>query len=141
MPDVPGRYCWSCERRRPNEQFSRRSGRHGVCRGCYRAGPLELAHRQAVRNIDRALGYGEFIPRRHRSMVERYLTHVDGRTRVYAALVIARDAEARRESARREREEELAFEERVARDRDAAVAVSKLARLGADRLSDDDLPF
>lgn len=140
MHDMPGRYCWSCERRRPNERFSRRSGRHGVCRDCYRAGPLELAHRQAVRNINRALGYGEFIPRRHRSMVERYLTHANERTRVYAALVIARDAEARRENARQQREEELAFEAMVARDRAVAVAMSEVAR-DADMPSDDDLPF
>jgi len=94
-----------------------------------------------VRNIDRALGYGELIPRRHRSMVERYLTYANERTRVYAALVIARDAEARRESARREREEELAFEEMAARDRDAAVALAELVRPGAEMPSDDDLPF
>lgn len=113
----------------------------GVCRDCYRAGPLELAHRLAVRNIDRALGYGEFIPRRHRSMVERYLTHVDARTRVYAALVIARDAEARRESARQQREQELAFEAMAARDQHVAVVMSELAPSGANVPSDDDLAF
>jgi hypothetical protein len=50
-----------------------------------------------VRNIDRALRYSELIPRRQRKMIEGFLTHADERTRAYAAHVIARDAEARRE--------------------------------------------
>jgi hypothetical protein len=49
-------------------------------------------------------------------MIEQYLGHADQRTRAYAADVIARDAEARRESARLRREYELAYDAMVAFD-------------------------
>jgi hypothetical protein len=51
-------------------------------------------------------------------MIEQYLGHADQRTRAYAADVIARDAEARRESARQRREDELAYAAMVAFDED-----------------------
>jgi hypothetical protein len=92
-----GRYCWSCGRRRPNERFSRRSGLRGVCRDCFRLGPVELAYRQAVVNIDRALRHGEIIPKRHRHMIEAMLRHGYARVRAYATSVIERDARVRRE--------------------------------------------
>jgi len=89
-----------------------------------------------VRDIDRALRYGELIPRRQRQMIEGFLTHADERTRAYAAHVIARDAEARREYARLRREDELAFEAMmVALDEGEPLSMPELD------LSDDDLPF
>jgi hypothetical protein len=116
-----------------------------VCRDCHRAGPAELAYRQAVRNIDRALRYGELIPRRQRKMIEGYLAHADERTRAYAADVIARDAEARRESARLRDEDEQAIEAMVALY-EAAPGSPPDADPCADRFDDnpafdDDLPF
>jgi hypothetical protein len=89
-----------------------------VCRDCHRLGPAELAYRQAVTNIDRALRYGQFIPRRQRKIIEQYLGHADERVRAYVADVIARDAEARRESARQRRDDELAYDAMVAFDED-----------------------
>lgn len=94
-----GRYCWSCGCRRPNERFSRRSSQRGVCRECYRLGPAELAFRQVAANIDRALCHGELIPKRHRNVIESALQHGDQRVREYAAAVIARDIQVRRELA------------------------------------------
>lgn len=74
-----GRYCWSCGCRRPNERFTRRGSARGVCGDCYRLGPGELAFRQAVANIDRALRLGDLIPRRHRPMIEALARHEDTR--------------------------------------------------------------
>ena len=117
-----------------------------MCRDCYRAGPAELAYRQVVRDIDRALGCGQCIPRRQRKMIEGYLTYRDERVRAYAARVIARDAEARQESARLREEDELAFEAMGAMgtmmmpDEGPADATSELDPFAPDP-SDDDLPF
>ena len=105
-----GRYCWSCGRRRPNERFSRKSGLRGVCRECYRLGPAELACRQVVRNIDRALRFGTTIPRRQHQFVESFLTHSDPRIRAYASEVVIRAREERAEFLRLVREDEARFE-------------------------------
>jgi hypothetical protein len=138
-----GRYCWSCGGRRPNERFSRRSARRGVCRDCYRAGPAELAYRQAVRNIDRALRFSELIPRRHRKMIEGFLSHQDARLRAYAADLIARDAEARRERAEWARAEEQMYDALVempasATDQDLSPP---LEDLDGAAFEDTDIPF
>lgn len=82
-----------------------------MCRDCYREGPAELAYRQVVRNIDGVMRCSDFIPRRHRKLVERCLEHRDVRVRAYAAEIIARDAAARREHAAWAREEERLAEE------------------------------
>lgn len=66
---------------------------------CHRLGPAELAYRQVVVNIDRALRYGELIPKRHRNLIEAALQHGDARVRAYASHVISRDAQVRRELA------------------------------------------
>lgn len=78
----------------------------GVCRDCHQLGPGELAFRQAVVNIDRALRHGELIPTRHRHMIDTLARHQDTRIRSYAAGVIERDAVARRELAESYRDDE-----------------------------------
>jgi len=78
----------------------------GVCRECFLLGPIELAYRQAVVNIDRALRHGELIPKRHRHMIDAMLRHGDARVRAYAGNVIERDALVRRELAEDYREDE-----------------------------------
>lgn len=124
-----GRYCWSCGCRRPNERFSRRSSRRGVCRECYRVGPAELAYRQVIVNIDRALRYGELIPKRHRNMIETALQHGDSRVRAYASKVIARDAQVRRELAEASRD-------------DAAIEVSLSEPIEREEIwMSEDIPF
>ena len=132
---VPGRYCWSCDRPRPNERFSRRSGLRGVCRDCYRLGPAELGVRQAVRTIDRALRHSVFIPRRQRAMIDGFRTHADPRIRAYAGEVIAQDAAARAEDARLRHDDELAFEAMAAAEH-APGAIPDPADW-----DDDDIPF
>ena len=105
-----GRYCWSCGRSRPNERFSRKSGRRGVCRECYGLGEVELAYRQAVRNIDRALRHSSTIPRRHRAVIESLAKHSNPRIREYASEVISRDREERAEFLQLIREDEAQLE-------------------------------
>lgn len=122
-----GRYCWSCGRRRPNERFSRRSSQRGVCTECHRLGPAELAFRQVVVNIDRALRYGELIPERHRNVIEAALQHGDSRVRAYASDVIARDAQVRRELIEGSRD-------------DAIIEASRSEPIDLEEISDD-IPF
>jgi hypothetical protein len=62
-----------------------------------------------VRNIDSALRFGDFIPWRHRKMIEGFLVHENARLRAYAAEIVARDAEARREQAAWAEEEERMY--------------------------------
>lgn len=93
-----------------------------MCRECRRLGKDELEYRQVVRNIDNALRGGEFIPRRHRPMVERYLQHPNARVRMHVQQIVATDVQARAR-ARALQEEMLlekdalaaAWDERVAR--------------------------
>jgi hypothetical protein len=117
----------------------------GVCRDCHRAGPAELAYQQAVRDIDRALRYSEFIPRRQRKLIEGFLAHADERTRAYAAHVIARDAAARQESARLRDEDERAYEAMVAKYEAEADSLPEAdpcaARSDDDPALEEDLPF
>jgi hypothetical protein len=113
-----------------------------VCRDCHRLGPAELAYRQAVTNIDRALRYGEFIPRRQRKMIEQCLGHADERVRAYVADVIARDAEARRESARQRRDDELAYDAMVAFDEDTPCFDEDILCFDEDiPCFDEDIPY
>lgn len=131
-----GRYCWSCGSRRPNERFSRKSGRRGVCRECYRLGPAELAYRQSIRDIDRALRFGATIPHRQRKLVDSFLAHSDPRVREYAGAVVARDRE--------ERAEILRFVQEESRQVTMPFAIPPIVDLnGADDWLDDgeDIPF
>jgi hypothetical protein len=47
---LPGHYCWSCDRRRPNEKFSGKGHARHVCRDCLKLGAEELSRRQDERN-------------------------------------------------------------------------------------------
>ena len=58
---------------RPNERFSGRGHARHLCRDCSKLGPAELAYRQGVRAIDRLVGWGGTIPRRHRKTFESFL--------------------------------------------------------------------
>jgi hypothetical protein len=110
-----GYYCWVCGRARPNERFSRKGRARHLCRECAKLGSAELALRQHERNIDRLVGWGGTIPRKHRPGFDRYLAHESERIRAYAARVLAEhDAEIARLRAERAaaRAEEEAFEER-----------------------------
>lgn len=133
-----GRYCWSCGHRRPNERFSRRSSARSVCRDCYRLGPGELAYRQAVVDIARALRYGELIPKRHLHMVESLARHEDTRIRAYAAGIIERDALARRIRAEAYREDERFFAELACAERTYEVEAVEAPSWEGDA---EDIPF
>jgi len=99
-----------------------------VCRDCYRRGPAELAFRQVVVDVERALRYGELIPRRNRHMIDGLLQHADPRVRAYVADVIARDAQVRRELVEADRDDQPFI---------APASVS----CDADSWDPDDIPF
>lgn len=84
-----GHFCWACGRMRPNERFSGRGHARHLCRDCSKLGPEELAYRQGVRAIDRLVGWGGAVPRRHRKAFESFLRHSNPRLRQYAAGVLA----------------------------------------------------
>lgn len=90
---LPGRFCWCCGRRRPNESFTRR----GVCRDCVKLGREEIAYRQHVRNIDRLLTWDGLVRPTQRRTFEKYLQHPDARVRAYAEGVKAMEEERRQE--------------------------------------------
>jgi hypothetical protein len=95
-----------------------------------------------LRNIDGTLRGGDFIPRRHRKMIEGFLGQEDARLRAYAAELIARDAEARRERAEWARAEEQMYDELVESpasrtDQD----LSPLDDVGGSGSEDIDIPF
>jgi ribosome-binding protein aMBF1 (putative translation factor) len=91
---LPGRFCWCCTRRRPNERFS---GNRTVCRDCAKLGPAEIAYRQHVRNIDRLLTHDGLVRRTQRRTLDKYLAHPDARVRAYAERVRAHDESSRKE--------------------------------------------
>jgi hypothetical protein len=91
---LPGRFCWCCGRRRPNERFSRK---HRVCRDCVALGPAEIAYRQHARNIDQLLTHDGLIRRTQRRTLDKYLAHPDARVRAYAERVRAHDEASRTE--------------------------------------------
>ena len=108
-----------------------------MCRECYRLGPEELAYRQAVRDIDRALRFRSVIPRRQRSFVNSFLTHSDPRIRAYVNEVVARDREERAEFLRLVREDEARLDAMPLDPPpdDANPYASD------EHLDDDDIPF
>lgn len=91
---LPGRFCWCCGRRRPNESFSRK---RGVCRDCAKLGREEIAYRQHVRDIDRLLTWDGLVRRTQRRTFDRYLAHPDARVRAYAEQVKAQEEASRQE--------------------------------------------
>ncbi len=90
---LPGRFCWCCEMRRPNETFSRK---RSVCSRCALLGKEEIAYRQHVRNIDRLLTFDGFVRKHQEKTFARYLGHQDPRVRAYAEEVQAAIEKARR---------------------------------------------
>lgn len=78
--------------------------------------------------MDGALHSWPFIPWRHRKLIEGYLDHQDARLRAYAAEIIARDAEARREQAEWEREDAQLYDALA-----EASALAEAAALDADQ--------
>jgi hypothetical protein len=93
-----GHFCWCCGRVRPNERFSGRGHARHLCRDCDKLGHDELAYRQAVRTINRMLGWNGQIQQRQRKSFERFLSHSNDRVREYAETLARRDAEVRAEA-------------------------------------------
>jgi ribosome-binding protein aMBF1 (putative translation factor) len=91
---LPGRFCWCCGCRRPNERFS---GKRRVCRDCERLGPEEIAYRQHVRNIDQLLTQDGVVRRAQRRTFAKYLAHPEARVRAYAERVRAQEEAWRKE--------------------------------------------
>jgi hypothetical protein len=96
---LPGRWCWCCGRRVPNERFSQK--RH-VCASCAKLGHEEIAYRQHVRNIDLMLTFNGRVKKHQEGTFARYLSHPDPRVRAYA--------EEQRTAPEREREAGRALE-------------------------------
>lgn len=94
-PKQRGHSCWCCGHIRPNEKFSGRGHAKHLCRDCAKLDALELAYRQAARDIDRHVDWNGLVRRKQRKSFERFLTHPDGRVRDHAAKVAAHDAEVR----------------------------------------------
>jgi hypothetical protein len=117
--------------RRGDEREAVAGGVRGICRACCRLGPEELAHRSAVRNIERAMRYGLTIPRRQREFVERFLTHPDPRVRAYATEVVAVD-----------REQRAAFRRVLREDEEALLEVGPPGDIDPrDPIDAEDIPF
>ncbi len=132
-----GHYCWCCARIRPNEHFSGKGHARHLCKACTRLGAEELAYRQALRNLERCVGMGPLIPRKHRAQLNRFLTHQDPRIREAAREMAALDAQTRAEwREKRQWEQGLA---------DAMVETLSEMEVDTDRdgdpLDDDELPF
>lgn len=81
---LPGHYCWSCDRRRPNERFSGSGRARHLCRDCAKLGAEELAYRQALRDLKRCMTWEGIIPRRRRKSFAQFLRHDDARIRALA---------------------------------------------------------
>jgi len=85
-----GHYCWSCERRLPNERFSGKGHATHLCKRCQKLGSEELQFRSGERDIDRLLDKGcGLIRRKDRPVFERFLQHENDRVRQYANEIIA----------------------------------------------------
>lgn len=93
--NLTGHYCWSCDRRRPNEKFSGRGHARHLCRECAQLGAEELAYRQAVRNLERCMTCEGIIPRKRHKSFERFLHHDDPRVRARAKEILDEDATSR----------------------------------------------
>jgi hypothetical protein len=78
---LPGRWCWCCGRRVPNERFSQK---RRICASCAKLGHEEIAYRQLLRNIDRLLTPGGRVAKHQERTFARYLSHHDLRVRAYA---------------------------------------------------------
>lgn len=93
---LPGHYCWSCDRRRPNQKFSGRGHARHLCRDCAKLGVEELAYRQALRNLERCMTWEGIIPRKRRKCFERFLQHDNARIRALAEQMQEEDGRTRR---------------------------------------------
>lgn len=108
---IPGRWCWSCQRRRPNERFSDRKRARGACRECRKLGKEELDYRQAVRDMERVVSRSfPFIPRKQRKQIERFLSAPQPRVRDHAKWLIEQDARERTAYREAREAEEALFE-------------------------------
>ena len=108
----PGHFCWACGRQRPNEMFSGRGLARHLCRDCSKLGADELAHRQALRNLERCIAWEGIIPRKRRKSFEQFLDHKDPRIRAHAEEMRQEDrAERAYQRSIRELDEALSDEE------------------------------
>jgi hypothetical protein len=108
----PGHFCWACCCRRPNEKFSGRGRARHLCRECSKLGADELAHRQALRNLDRCMSWEGIIPRKRRKSFEQFLDHKDPRIRARAEEMLEEDrAERAYQRSMGELDESLSEEE------------------------------
>ena len=93
---LAGHYCWACDRRRANEKFSGRGHARHLCRDCAKLGAEELAHRQALRNLQRCVNWEGRIPRKQRKSFEQFLHNDDPRIRDLAKKMLEEDRTMRR---------------------------------------------
>lgn len=107
-PKKSGRFCWCCQRMRPNERFSGRNHPRHLCRDCARLPAGERQYRQAALSIERLLHDGLYIPRRKRAQFDRFLAHPNARVRELARRILA-DLERDAEEWRRMRDAEDAW--------------------------------
>ena len=134
---LPGHYCWACGQRRPNEAYSQKSRKRGVCQRCHRLGTAELEYRQAVLDIDRCLTWEGLVRRKARTTFERFLEHECTRVRAYAVARLADDRKLRAELASARRLDEEA-EQRLL---DGWAAEPGDPTLVRHEDGDEDIPF
>ena len=94
-----GHFCWCCGCTRPNERFSGRGHARHICRECARLPAEEREYRQGLRNMERLLHDGVYVPRRRRQQFQAFLEHPNARVREEARRVLGeqqREAEERR---------------------------------------------
>ena len=135
-----GHYCWSCQRVLPNERFSGSGYRQHLCKACSKLGKEELEYRQAVRNIERCLGWDGRVRPRQRKSFERFREHPNERVRKYVEKLEELWAkEQRREWFELLRRDEEAFEAYCEEFVDGEPPIPELRSY--DGFEDDEIPF
>lgn len=100
--------------RPPRRAFSGGGHARHLCRSCAGLGKEELAVRQALRDMERAVDRDGRIPRRQRAVVTSFLTHEDARVREHALRLLDADGRWRDERRRLFEEDERAAEAMLA---------------------------
>lgn len=136
-----GRFCWCCERQRPNEGFSGGGHARHLCRECKTLGADELAFRQARRNLAQLLRWDlPIIPRRKREQFEKFLVHPIERVRRHAEELLANDRRERRMLRAIEAQDAGAYEAMLAYIEETSDLPPDVEREPTGDF-DDDIPF
>jgi hypothetical protein len=91
-----GHYCWSCQQKLANENFSGRGHTRHLCKSCKQLGKEELEFRSELNNLERCMTWEGIVPRKRRKTFNRFLNSENPR--------ILAVAEAMAEEDRRERQ-------------------------------------